>query len=432
MEKRAYQYDEEALNWYECDDADFLDKDIAELPLGFIVAWEPAEAKYLCTVQDGKARKILGYDASGLILEDGASFSGRYRYINMVESRTADYYRERGYHIDVSWRWRLIAEDNDKPIYVVGDVFSGTIDRTGVVGKFSSYTLTIDVRTRSITEPTISVDELFHGYALGRLEGIAKCIPILENDELLEAVLASVENIFRVRPALMPVMTNYQKIKAVLEHPYDVNITMLKDFIGAEKYAAVFPWKVRDSFALVCGLLGIAESSGLREAYECNPYAIVIYVILRQLGIQDERLVRRFYYKRVEIADFKLADFRYNYGDRPLYLEPNGETYRWENFCYYADWVRENGGEARLADIISAIGDMNGYDRQFLGKLYEDIWAEKEAIAESTRKILLTEGPTKDAYDMVERDIAEHFAKEIDILEILRAGLDERKENIES
>lgn len=43
MVKRAYQYDEDALTWYECEDADFLDKDIAELPLGFIVAWEPRE-----------------------------------------------------------------------------------------------------------------------------------------------------------------------------------------------------------------------------------------------------------------------------------------------------------------------------------------------------------------------------------------------------
>lgn len=128
-----------------------------------------------------------------------------------------------------------------------------------------------------------------------------KEMPDCVADAAIDFLLDAAERNFGERPVLPssihsePFADGRVRIEAFLHYPWDMNLWFLKVYFNPEYHDKdIFSRTSKDSFLGLCRKLEINPSDTLRKFHDAYPFALIMAVFLRYLGISNLDLARPF------------------------------------------------------------------------------------------------------------------------------------------
>ena len=297
MKELAFRYDIETDDWIECQSEMFVHEDIEKLPCAIYLDFKGVLVQTeKVLLNKGKGLFPWLHSDKGMpILPSGERIDALIVKADATESfdRSAEISSAIG-------RWR---------IYVKGSriTVSADIAKMRLVSNHSNEQMPYLPRIRwQYVSMNIDADKwesaLFPA-GLGRNKDIEIKVKDNQYTYIPKNVCRSVQALLQERmrvttgiyPTIMMEKDYGHQLTAFIERPYDLNITFLKKFVGEDVYENMFPRDQKDNYRPLCKYLDIKPPKSLRKAYALNPYSIIIYLMLKQLGFTDINLIRRMF-----------------------------------------------------------------------------------------------------------------------------------------
>lgn len=323
MKELAFRYDLETDDWVECKTEKFIHDDIEKLPYvilldfhGYFVQTEKVWLKGSDDCFDWQ-----GVDKGMTILPSGE----RVNALILKTDATEDY----NWRTDISsaiGRWRIYVKDTRITL-------SADIAKMRMVSNHSNEQMPYVPRIRwhyvSMSIDTDKWESALFPPGLGRNKDIEIEINNKRYEYVPPKVCRTVQAFLQERvnategifPTIMMEKCYEHQLTAFIERPFDLNITFLKSFIGEDAYEVMFPRNQKDNYTPLCQYLDINPPKSMRKAYAINPYSVIIYMLLRQLGFTDINLIRRMFVNDY-IFCYSVNDFVYSTEDKKVLAKP--------------------------------------------------------------------------------------------------------------
>ena len=331
MINRAFRYDLNSGVWVEIEDKNFIDTDIENLPVTMLVKIYNSQSnkKYVFCPKHKKFEEIILADENVIISENYCKFTGLTAIVDFDHE-----YRDVVY---VPFRWRIFQRTLESPINIAADVAFVTAARYGVLVSWKNFYINVSIAKKICVVKKI---EGYRRYLENWTEYTEVQIPEIVTEAAVEVLRESTKAVHGIKPTVTTNMQSVTKILAYIERPFDLNIVLLKKFFEEfGDFDEIFPYDCKDNYKIICKLLEINPPKSLRKAYAKNPYAIIWYMLLQQLGIKDINFIQKFFYLDGDIGKWKLKDFCFNFHSKKVYLS----EYRWRTFQYFLKWTIKNG-----------------------------------------------------------------------------------------
>lgn len=155
------------------------------------------------------------------------------------------------------------------------------------------------------------------------------------------------------RPTLTPWIQNthlVSSLQAFIEQPHSPNAFILRPFIG-QYFDKLFSWLTQDDFDILVKQFCIDPSDDLRVAYAENPYTIIIYLLLQQMGFSKQHITAPFFDFTDSFFGIKFHKFRYNWDKKRVEIESKKSYYRstheqksriLEDIQFFVTWLTDN------------------------------------------------------------------------------------------
>ena len=396
MLNKAFQYDIYNQKWIECTEEKFINEDIENLPCTFVINYENKNKSVTKEVFCNEHRKfemVKEIDYKYVISKQNCKFNG---LIGFAKYSYSDYLY--GYEKYVPIRWRIFQRNLNDYINLACDVAHIRLNVTSMLKNWNNFTITINISTRRLFITKLKVDgKLFDWTEATNIE-ISQIIV----DIVIEAMRESTYLTSGIKPSVLSKMTGYKKIIAFFERPFDLNIVFLKNFFKEYNFDITFPYETKDNYKLMCDILKIKPPKSLRKAYAYNPYSIVIYMILRQLGINDINFIQKFFYIDNCIGNFYLSNFYFNIKyKRVMHIEAQN---LWLKFEYYCKWLKNNKSEKYLANWLYHLSTQKDLTRWQLDTI-ESFYLYESSLSAESKKILLNKGITQQVHDIIAAEV---------------------------
>lgn len=410
MVDMAFLYNAASGQWEECLDERLAHEEIERLEVTLVGRsyWRQSREMVVSS-----RRHRLGWGATrenGIVKsDDGRVFDG---IVHQFDFRNVSY--DGGENSPQCFiapiRYRLFQRTVDSPIFIGADVMLGDlyydygllIDEGFIVCRFAQYQLNIDMVYERILEPKRMYElkgDMHRNYYAGT------DIPVEVSSRALELLRKSAERVLGIYPSLTCRMPMERKLLiGFASRPFDVNITYWRDIIGQDIYERSFPREQMDNFRPLCRLLGIEKPpKSLRRGYAFNPYAPLIYILLRRWGIEDVNFIQRFFAYTDRLAGFSLDSFRIDTLEHKITYESDEITIL-ADFKNYIDWVRRHKGENGVVKRLEWMtrSEMGLF---YSSDVYRMLREYEPYLSDEVKALLLREGPTAIVHDCMADEV---------------------------
>ncbi len=380
----AFRYDYSAKKWIECEDEALIRMDIEKLPCVLIVEYTDKRAYLQEDKDSGKERfvfcsrhrrlekiaeagevyidcndgpqdqsklKLMRLskepDAGEIVSVFGCRFSGESGVFAFARLPEYWWWAAEPF-VYVPFRWRLFQREPGQPLTIAGDVakVQPTVGESISI-RWVNVAYSVNIASKKLV---VTQSKILKGWAEKGND-----IPDEVVKAAMEMLRSETELDSGLKPSDLSQMKGHGKIESFIERPFDLNIVYLKTFFrefAHGDFEQLFPYEEKDNYRKICELLEIQPPQSLRKAYTFNPYAIVWYMYLTQLGVSDINLIRPFFDLKERILHMPLKDFCFSPSDRQVkrtkesVSAKDAESLEWVEF--YARWMMEQGGEKRF------------------------------------------------------------------------------------
>lgn len=364
MLEKAFIYNQVKQEWEISDDADITSKDISILPLVFTMLYEDKQWIWChhhrnfeeLAETDGKIfRSSAGCIITGVPVP---SFHGP------IESFS--------YSPEIPLRWRAFCRDFDKSLFVSADIL---LFRFGIAPASRFHCAPV-LKHFAYSRRLFSFDEREKRSFYVGSNNRKLSLPDEVAAGILEIMKDEVESQYHVRPTTDTFLTGENKVKAFFFRPFEINGYILSPFFS--DFDTVLPRDCMDGYHRLCDALSIKTPKSMRKIYPKNPFALVMYRALRELGFTNYDLMRPFFDgTRIGEIDFKKIGVNHLPFLQPLieadrnpmpvlYEEDEGMISQeeidailgggpvthyeeWEQLAFLTKWLIERKGEKRIA-----------------------------------------------------------------------------------
>ena len=440
MLARAFLYDFNEKKWYESHDETVVQEDIQTLPTGLVwqtfnenvwlwdgaISWWDDDAKTVKEIDE-----IRGVDC--FLVADGKERKFLSGYFEVNEAKANQYTADNlGYLYHVPFRWYISQVNHSAPLLL-------RLDFMAVQGKqkdfsdgimkayWKAYTFTAIAATRRMvsspysfffSEASSGKNDIQEAAPQGRVDDIPEQVA----KTVLDALQESYAEAWGIKPAIPSgLKPDKGLIIAYIERPFDTNIVYLHRYLGS-KFVYLIPRENRNPYRLFMEVLHLNPPSSLHKAYQNNPYAVTIWLILQRAGFTDINVMRQFFsltnFLGWELHDFYLDD-RLGYV-RSMDKEKELQVHDGLEVCR---WLVEERGEPSAARIICdtflRIGVRDVWEGITHGEQMQHdtfrymLRSERVLLDDETRKAFLHHGLTKEVHDMCVRDMERVRQKEL-------------------
>lgn len=260
--------------------------------------------------------------------------------------------QERGcFTIYIPYRWRVIQTQPAAPVQVSLDLMQVQFHAGQLLQPhWGHWNLSLDfARRRWVSFP---YDFQKENPDAGDRGVISKSpaadigMPGLVSDIAAACLQDSASLYLGLRPGVICEKKGKRMLEAFLERPYDLNIIFLRPFIG-EGFEQLFPKACYDNYRILCAYLGLKPPKSLRKAYALNPYNIISYMMMRQLGFQDVNVLRWFQ-DRERLFGIALDSLVYDAGKKQV-VQRTWERESLSLLRYVFSWWINERGETQAA-----------------------------------------------------------------------------------
>jgi hypothetical protein len=149
-------------------------------------------------------------------------------------------------------------------------------------------------------------------------------------------------------------------LQAFIEQPYAPNVITLRPFIG-NRFDELFSHLTQDDFDILSEQFCIEESDELRMAYTHNPYAIVIYLLMRQLRLANNCPISMFLDLADSFLGVKLRKFRFDWEKKSIAIESRTNYIRskcgtrscmLDDVSFFINWLAEQKNTADIPQYL--------------------------------------------------------------------------------
>ena len=343
----AFQYDVYSKEWVVCKDEVCLYEDIEKIPCAVLIPHASKSMIYV-TVQP------VGQKSFVKELENGEKAD--IKHVLTAAAEEKDYLYKPPYievNGEYAFRWRIFQSTAGGAINIACDIASVIIRQNGdFLKKWCTWKTVSCVANQK--KDIILFKNLDTAYSkdlhdIKRMDQQPKIrIPDIVAGTAIEAMRDGTGVLEGIRPSVLSCTSGWEKILAYFEHPFDVNIYYLKNFIG-DAFDELFPRNCRDNFRPLCDYLEIRKPpKSLRKAHTFYPYAVVWFCIFRQWGIHDINLIQRFKKIKKWNKNRSLESFHYFPKEKYVGLFNYYAKENWKRFEYFCKWLIERIGEKRF------------------------------------------------------------------------------------
>ena len=354
MIDKAFQFDLSSWKWVECN-SKYVIPDISELPLHVIYQfWDSKNAKYRYCLWNDYSRcmlEVAEIKSPDLLIDSAGNeyyglFTVAYNYEDLSTMNTMGAFGVEEAH----FRWRVFQRKAGMPLLLA-------LDCATVPKKTKKYGYRQKKRTIIYQYSFLTAQRKYMAYDLQTY---------VPDEVYLTALKALQEDIAFVsgnHPAITPWIQNthlVSSLQALIEQPYAPNAFILRPFIG-QRYNELFSQRAQDDFTILAKQFAIEPSDELREAYANNPYAIVIYLLMRQMGFSWQHITAAFFDFTDSFFGIKLHKFRYDWEKKWVEIEPKKNYYRsgapqksrvLDNIQFFVNWLLENKNTADVQKYL--------------------------------------------------------------------------------
>ncbi len=212
-----------------------------------------------------------------------------------------------------------------------------------------------------------------------------------------------------LKPSVLSQMDGHNKIESFVERPFDLNIVYLKTFFQEFNdgvFDSLFPREQKDNYQKICELLEIQPPKSLRKAYTFNPYSIIWYIYLTQLGFSDINLIQEFFDLKERFLHVPLKEFIFSVSYKSVYRSRETMRYgdsRLESAEFYIKWLLWQGKTKRAVKWIkeSSVGSIESWQWDTLSAFRN----YKERLSPEIRQRLLKDGLTQYVHDIISWEV---------------------------
>lgn len=319
MVNRAFQYYFDSEKWIENTEEIFINSDIEKLPLVIFAeyAWK-------------NDLKIISWD--------NYQFSS---FVAVVKISRNDFESGNRIIYNVPIHWRIFQDSVDGPINIAADFAEIKRDNSGIRMRWENFFISVSMAKKICV---IKQVKNIRGFFENWTESPEMPIPNNVMEAALDVLRESTKAIYGIKPTVITKFEGVEKICAYVERPFDINIILLKNFFADfGDFDRIFPYESTDNYKIICRLLEIKPPRSLRKAYAKNPYAIIWYMIFKQLGVKDINFMQKFFLLDECITVMPLDEFRFRVKSKEVIKMKY--SVRWQAFEYFCKFMIKNKGE---------------------------------------------------------------------------------------
>lgn len=397
MLEMAFRYDEDSYEWLPCTEALEIHAPIEELPCVLTLSFEGLEEiddgkDYVFCSQHRRLEEVEQRLPNGVRSICGCEICGlsRHEDFDLSPGQPETLY--------IPFRWRLFQRTPDGPLNVAADVAEIHYERDGVSLRWHNFALSAWAARRRWEFTRLLVD--------GKWQPWTKCTDVRIPSEIVGLVLEALEEgVYRrygIRPSILSNMTGAKMLTAYIERPFDIHIVYLKSFLAeaVEDFDEMFPYEETNPYPILCNCLGIRPPKSVRRAYTYNPYAIIWYMLLRQLGLRELSFMQPFFELEYDLASMSIDEFYFEPRTQRVERREGDERRLWRALECHARWLCEQKGEKALAEFLSQ-NYVWGVIRQCHRDILLNFQQYGAQLSEAVKQLLLAEGLTKYVCDAI-------------------------------
>lgn len=349
----AFRFDENKYRWVPCTDEHEINAPIEELPyvLSLRYSGESGIAKrsdsakgYVLCPYHRRLEAVAQRFSNGIRSVCGCKICG------ISNHDTFDLSQGQPKPLYIPFRWRLFQRTPDGPLNVAADVAEVRYDPEGVLLRWHNFALSAWAARRRWEFTRIRVD--------GRLQPWTECtdiaIPFEVTDRAVEALAKGVECSCGIRPSVLSCMHGASMLTAYIERPFDLHIVYLKGFLthAVEDFDETFPYEETNPYRILCQCLDIHPPKSVRREYTYHPYAVIWYMLLRQMGMREVSLMQPFFELGFYIGEQEISEFYFDPKTRRVESGNSGNRPLWLAMEEHAVWLCRQKGEKALAGFL--------------------------------------------------------------------------------
>lgn len=397
----AFRYDEDSYEWLPCTEALEIHAPIEELPCVLTLSFEGLEEidddkDYVFCLQHRRLEEVEQRLPNGVRSVCGCEICGlsRHEDFDLSPGQSETLY--------IPFRWRLFQRTPDGPLNVAADVAEIHYECDGVRLRWHNFSLSAWVARRRWEFTRLLVD--------GKWQPWTTCTAVRIPSEIVGLVLEALEEgVYRrygIRPSILSNMTGAKMLTAYIERPFDIHIVYLKGFLAeaVEDFDEMFPYEETNPYPILCNCLGIRPPKSVRRAYTYNPYAVIWYMLLRQLGLQDVSLMQPFLELEYEFAGMSIDEFYFEPKTQRVERREEEERCLWHALERHARWLCGQKGEKALAEFLSRYYVWGGVTQRH-GEILLNFQRYGAQLSEAVKQLLLSEGMTKYVRDAISWEV---------------------------
>lgn len=404
MESIVFVQDIKNNAWVPCEEEIYKTEDLEKITCGIVLYH--FDDCFFYSSEDRHWRRIEG-------MQSVENFQGLMCYHDLSDK----FERKISLNMDrviFPFRWRICRKEENSYVVFALDMLCGPL-KAPYYGnaplnsslRFLTMSFSMDVATRRLLKAR--EDLLYYNdkyYAAYRRYDVIRIPPVVMQS-MVKFLQEGAGRAFGITPSILIEAGGVDFPDRFISRPFDVNITYLRSFLGRNVFEKHFPWQQKDNFTPLCKLLGIEKPpKSLRRAYTFNPYAPVIFLILKQWGLQDINHIQKFFGYDRTIFNFHLANFRAVFRPDEIVVSYRERGRDWQLLGGYARFVLEHGGEKKFVKVFTrlSINPWNEYVNDILRMFYD----YQELFSEEILKLLLAQGENKLVHDLMSEAVTRH------------------------
>lgn len=438
MLNRAFQYDLISEKWIECTDENFINADIENIPTTLIINYFDLNNYVYCT-KHHNLEKIIYEDDIGIISGNGCKFKDsdrqnnkkffycpvhkRFEEIILIydnEIITDTFCKFYGLmaiasNLKSPIRWRIFQDFDRGLVNIAVDLIDISYKSSGIKKFFDYAFISISFPKKIAIVDKMEVEKNRHSFGENikifdwKVAYTHFKIPEIVEEAAMETLRDSTKAIYRIKPTVITKFKGVEKICAYVERPFDLNIILLKNFFADfGDFDKIFPYDCTDNYKIICRLLEINPPKSLRKAYAKNPYAIVWYMIFKQLEVKDINFMQKFFLLDECITVMPLNEFCFCRKDKQIVKMRYSDRWRaLQHFCKYL--IKERSERFMMNWLYKFSTKENLTQNQI--DTFEMFYKYEENISAEIKTKLFKNGLTWYIHDAMSAEVADYLQK---------------------
>ena len=416
--EKAFIYNQVMQKWEISDDADITSKDISMLPIAFTMRYKGKS--WVWCQHHRNFEELAETDGRLFRSAEGCVIKG------VPMAADLEPYDSFEYSPELPLRWRVFCRDFDKSLFISADIIQF---RFGIAPDSIFHCAPV-FRNFAYSRRLFSLDEREKRSFSAVSNNRTLSLPDEVSDGILEILKDEVESRYHVRPTTDSFLTGENKIKAFFFRPFEINGYILSPFF--RNFEGVLPRDCMDGYHRLCEALSIKTPKSMRKIYPSNPFALVMYRALLELGFTNYDLMRPFLDgTRIGEIDFKkiganqlpflppLLEAEKNPVpvlaeeeddmisqaeiDAILGVGPVTHYEDWEQLAFLTNWLIGRKGEKRIARrLLKYSSEEVAWENSDICKM---VYRHFDAISDETKEMFVQHGFSHELHEKLVGEI---------------------------